>query len=101
MTRSTDLSTIQSVQRAIAEMNGNIAQMLAQIVSLNERQTALHTLQQNHDAALSRVSARLQNIESVLQTTTTRVSSGDGGEIITAVMMEDDASDCEADYEVT
>ena len=82
-------------------MNGNIAQMLAQIVSLNERQTALHTLQQNHDAALSRVSARLQNIESVLQTTTTRVGSGDGGEIITAVMMEDDASDCEADYEVT
>ena len=81
-------------------MNGNIAQMLTQIVSLNERQTELHNLQQNHAAALSHVSARLRKIESVLQTTTTRAGSSDGGEIITSVMMDDIVSDYDADYEV-
>ena len=80
-------------------MNDNIAQVLAQVASLNdkivnleERQSGLCEVQERSFGGLRQVCRRLQQIETALQTPTTltSVGSSDEGELVDTVMVGGD-----------
>ena len=90
MTQRMNVLALEAFHKVMDERNGSLAQMLTQMVGLNERRSEFHKLQQSHAAGLAHVSGRLQKIEGVLHhTATTLGGSSDEGEIIDSVMMED------------